>query len=357
MKMEFPYKSLFEPIQIGTWNLRNRITMAPMTRCFAEDESGVVDQDIVEYYRAKAADGISLIITEGITVSSRAKGTFNLPGLYTNDQVVSWKKVTDAVHEEGGTIIAQLWHVGRLTHRDLIGGFAPQAPSAIRANGHVHRYGKPFDQPEAMSVVDIKKVIQSFKLCAENAVRAGFDGVEVHGAHGYLIDQFNSDVTNTRSDIYGGSLSQRLTFMKEVLSAVIEVTGANRTSIRFSEHKDDIKEFQWSDKEEAIKTFIEAFNEVGVKILHPSVNQYDKVIMNERTFHQLVRKHWDGLIIGVGNLNPELADNAIKENTINLAAFGRLILANPNFVYKLKKGIKLESYDSKKHLSKLFYNS
>ncbi|MGP4081584.1 alkene reductase [Pseudalkalibacillus sp. R45] len=347
------YPSLLSPIQIGGWKLRNRIAMAPMTRCFADDKTGVVGNDVVEYYKKRASDGVGLIITEGIITSPRGKGTFNLPGLYTEEQVKGWRKVTEAVHEEKGTIIAQLWHVGRLTHHKISGGLPPQAPSVIRAEGHVHRYGKPFDMPEEMTKSDIKETIRQYAKAARNAMQAGFDGVEVHGAHGYLIDQFNSEVSNKRTDEYGGHLAQRLTFMKEVLQAVLEEAGADRTVIRFSELKDDTPHFKWEDPEAAVQTFTDAFRKVGIKILHPSVHQFDKVLKNGQTLHELVREYWYDTIIGVGNLNPCVADTALEKNIINLAAFGRPLLANPDFVSKLKKETPLESYDSKKHLVEL----
>ncbi|OLO25696.1 alkene reductase, partial [Alkalihalophilus pseudofirmus] len=138
---------LFEPVKIGAWNLKTRTSMAPMTRCFADEETGIVSDDVVEYYRKRAVDGIGLIITEGIVVSPRGKGNPRVPGLYTQEQVEGWKKVTDAVHKEGGTIIAQIWHVGRLSHHELNGNVPPQAPSAIRAEGNVARFRKPYDIP------------------------------------------------------------------------------------------------------------------------------------------------------------------------------------------------------------------
>ena len=148
--------------------------------------------------------------------------------MYSSEQISAWKKVTEAVHEEGGTIIAQIWHVGRLTHHELAGGLPPQAPSSVQKEGLVHRFRKPYDMPEEMSIEEINEVVRQYAQAATNAIIAGFDGVEIHGAHGYLIDQFNSDITNLRNDRYGGDFAQRLTFMKEVLVAVIDAIGAER---------------------------------------------------------------------------------------------------------------------------------
>ncbi|MBT2730265.1 alkene reductase [Bacillus sp. ISL-75] len=343
----------FEPIKIGAWNLRSRIAMAPLTRSFADDQTGVVGEDIVEYYRKRAADGVGLIISEGTVISPRGKGYPGIPGIYSDKQIKGWKKVTDAVHKEGGTMIAQIWHVGRLSHHELAGNLPPQAPSAIPAEGLVSRFRKPYDVPEEMTIKDINEVINQYAQAAKNSIAAGFDGVEIHGAHGYLIDQFNSDITNHRTDEYGGDLAQRLTFMKEVIKAVIDAIGTERTMIRFSAHKADIPNYMWEDPEMAIRTFVEAFKEAGATMIHPSIMQFDRVLANGKTMHQLVRKYWDGVIIGVGTLNPEMANQAIEEGIIDVAAFGRPLISNPDFIHRLKIGKELEEYDVKKHLNTL----
>ncbi|MBC6975911.1 alkene reductase [Bacillus sp. Xin] len=344
---------LFDPIQIGTWSLRNRVAMAPMTRCFADDKTGVVGGDVAEYYRKRAADGVGLIITEGIVISPRAKGNPGVPGLYTRDQIESWKPVTEAVHNEGGTIIAQIWHVGRMSHHELTGGFSPQAPSAIAAQGNVPRYRKPFDTPEAMTIEEIQETVEQYAQAARNAIEAGFDGVEIHGAHGYLIDQFTYEFANHRKDQYGGDLKQRLTFMKEVLQAVISAIGADKTLIRFSAFKGDNPSYMWEDPEAAIQTFVEMFHEVGLTMIHPSTMNYTQVIADGKNLHQLVRKYWNGIIVGVGNLNPKEAEEALQEGAIDVVAFGRPLIANPDFVHRVKLGESLEEYDAKQHLATL----
>ncbi|MBT2736583.1 alkene reductase [Bacillus sp. ISL-7] len=342
---------LFEPIKMGAWNLRSRTAMAPLTRCFADDQTGVVGDDVVEYYRKRAADGIGLIISEGTVISPRGKGYPGIPGIYSEEQIKGWKKVTDAVHKEGGTMIAQIWHVGRLSHHELAGNLPPQAPSAIPAEGLVSRFRKPYDIPEEMTIANIREVVSQYAQAAKNTIEAGFDGVEIHAAHGYLIDQFNSEITNHRTDQYGGNLAQRLTFMKEVIRAVIDAIGTERTMIRFSAHKADVPNYMWEDPETAIRTFVEAFNEVGATLLHPSIMQFNRVLADGKTMHQLVRKYWDGLIVGVGSLDPEMAEQALEEGTIDVAAFGRPLISNPNFLHRLKNGEELEEYDAKKHLN------
>ncbi|MBT2604016.1 alkene reductase [Bacillus sp. ISL-53] len=344
---------MFEPVTIGAWNLKTRTAMAPMTRSFADNETGVVNDLTVEYYRKRAQDGIGLIITEGVVISPRAKGNPGVPGIYTQEQIDGWKKVTKAVHAEGGTIIAQIWHVGRASHHEIAGGLPPQAPSPIAAEGKVSRFGKPFDIPEEMTETDITEVVNQYKQAAKNAMDAGFDGVEIHGAHGYLIDQFNSDTSNKRTDRYGGDLKQRLTFMKEVLKAVIDTVGAERTLIRFSALKIDQPSYMWEDPEKAIQTFIEAFNEVGVKMIHPSTMEFTKPIARGLTMHELVRSHWDGIIVGVGGLDPETAEAALEKGIIDIAAIGRPLIANPDYLARIKQEEELVDYEAKKHLGQL----
>ncbi|WP_210366010.1 alkene reductase [Bacillus sp. REN3] len=345
------YPKLLESVKVEKWKLRNRIVMAPMTRGFADDRTGTVGKNVVEYYRRRAEKGAGLIITEGIAISRRAKGTFGVPGLYTEEQVRSWVPVTEAVHKEGGTIVAQLWHVGRLTHSELTGGLPPQAPSTLRAEGLVHRLRKPYEMPCEMSVDEIKDTIKQFAKAAKNAMAAGFDGVEIHGAHGYLIDQFNSDISNLRTDQYGGGLATRLTFMKEVIHAVMAEAGEERTVIRFSALKDDHPEYMWDHPDEAIQTFTKTFKETGIKILHPSTNHFEDVISGGLTLHQMVREYWKGTIIGVGGLTPASAEEAIKRHIIDLAAFGRPLLSNPDFSERIKQGNELIPYNPEKHLA------
>lgn len=347
------FDKLFEPVKIGAFELKTRTAMAPMTRTFADHETGVVGDDVVEYYRRRAADGIGLIITEGVAISNRANGTLGIPGIFTNEQIQAWKKVTEAVHKEGGSIAAQIWHVGRLTHPELIGGQTPEAPSAIAAEGMVPRFREPFAQPVEMTKEDIKRVVEQYAQAARNAVEAGFDGVEIHGAHGYLIDQFNSDISNKRTDEYGGDLAQRLTFMKEVIRAVIDAIGADRTIIRFSAHKVDAANYRWEDADEAIKIFTDAFREVGIRILHPSTQDAEEHFAENQTLYDLTRKYWDGPIIGVGLLTPDKAEAYLEKEIIDVAAFGRPLLSNPDFLQKIKNGEPLENYDPKRHLVEL----
>ncbi|WP_407702084.1 oxidoreductase [Tumebacillus lacus] len=346
------YTKLMEAAKIGAWQLQSRTAMAPMTRCFADDKTGVISPAVTDYYRRRAADGIGLIITEGIIVDPRGKGNPGVPLLIHAEQAKAWREVTEAVHAEGGTIIAQIWHVGRVTHHEITGG-APLAPSAIRAEGKVSRFGKPYDMPAAMSLSDIREVIGQFAHTAKLAKEAGFDGVEIHGAHGYLIDQFNSDVSNTRDDQYGGDLKQRLTFMKDVLGAVLDVWGDDRTAIRFSALKIDHPTYMWDDPEAALSTFADALRSAGAKIIHPSTMNFTQQIVDGQMMHQLMRKYWKDAIIGVGDLTPETAEQALQAGWIDVAAIGRPLIANPDYLHRVKSGEELVPYDAKTMLGQL----
>lgn len=344
--------NLFQPATINQWKLRNRIVMAPLTRGFASDADGTVTDEIAAYYEQRARDGVGLIITEGINPMLSGKGTYGVPGLYTDAQTSSWKKVTEAVHRHGGTIIAQLWHVGRLSHSDLIGR-KPQAPSAIQAEGKVHKLHKPYECPQAMTQGEIENVVYHFQMAARTAVLAGFDGIELHAAHGYLIDQFINERTNKRTDQYGGGLQERLRFLREIIEAVKKEISVERISIRFSEKKDDDPSYSWASRVETLHAYLALFRETGITILHPSTESYASVWLDGLNFHQAIRTQWEHMIIGVGNLSLERAEEAINDGVIDLAAFGRPFIANPDLVQRWTTGLPLITYDATRHLSVL----
>ncbi|WP_264933432.1 alkene reductase [Paenibacillus sp. LS1] len=341
--------TLLSPVTIHQWQLRNRIVMAPLTRGFADDQEGTVTDEMVAYYEQRARDGVGLIITEGINPNLAGKGTYGIPGLYTDEQTISWKRVTDAVHSHGGTIIAQLWHVGRLSHSDLI-GTAPLAPSSLAAEGRVHKLHKPYQVPQAMSAQDIADTIEHFQTAAHNAVLAGFDGIELHAAHGYLIDQFINEKTNHRTDEYGGDTEGRLRFLRDIIVAVKKEIPVDRISVRFSEKKDDDASYAWVEKAGMIDAYLNLFRETGITILHPSTDHYAKAWDGEQSFHERIRSQWDGIIIGVGDLDVQTAEYAIGKGSIDLAAFGRPFIANPDLVRKLNAGEQLVEYDATTHL-------
>ena len=226
---------LFEPYKLGPITLTNRVVMAPLTRNRAVPSGLVPSPLAVEYYSQRASAG--LLITEASQVSQQGQGYQDTPGIYSQEQVAGWRKITDAVHARGGHIYIQLWHVGRISHVDLQpGGGKPVAPSALRAKGKTFVNGTFADtsEPRALELSEIPGIIDTFKRATENAIAAGFDGVEIHGANGYLLDQFAKDGANKRTDAYGGSIENRARLMLEVSKAVAAVAGSERTGIRIS---------------------------------------------------------------------------------------------------------------------------
>lgn len=328
--------SLFEPIQLGDIHAANRVLMAPLTRGRATDDH--VPTDImVDYYRQRA--GAGLIITEGTGVSRQGLGWPNAPGLWTDAQVEAWKPVTAAVHEAGGKIVAQIWHMGRLARPDVI-GMTPLSSSATRAP--YHKPENPYAEAQAATLDDIKRAQDEYADAATNALRAGFDGVQIHGANGYLIDQFLRDNTNLRDDDYGGSPENRIRFMREVVARVIDAVGAGRTSIRLSPNG----ETQGADDSDPASVFVPAaaaldalgigflelreqapdgtFGSTDVPKLSPQIRQVFKrpLILNQD--YTLAQAHAD--------LDSGLADGI---------AFGRKFIANPDLVERLRRGAPL----------------
>ncbi|MFD2132250.1 alkene reductase [Pseudogracilibacillus auburnensis] len=343
--------NLLSPAYVNGWKLKSKVVMAPMTRGFANNETGIIHPDTVDYYSQRARDGIGMMMTEGIAIADEARGTIGIPGIYTSEQTDAWHNVTSAVHKEEGIIIAQLWHVGRLSHSYFTKGKKPLAPSPIQANGLTHKVRFPYEMPKEMTESDIQLVIKQFVHAAKNAMKAGFDGVEIHAAHGYLIDQFLSTQTNFRKDEYGRN---RHLFLEEILLAVGEKIGADKIIVRFSEHKDDLPLYVWEDPETEVQKLIDVFHRADIKIIHPSANEFFCPLTHHPSIlHGLIRKYWNKTMIGVGNLSPESAEIALRNGIVDLAAFGRPLLANPDFVHRIKSSSPLIPYQPKIHLEQL----
>src|SRR5258706_13364923 len=258
---------LLAPVQLGPYTLPNRMVMAPMTRSRAVE--GLVPAPFAAtYYQQRASAG--LIVTEGSQVSAQGVGYPNTPGVHSEAQVAGWKKVTAAVHERGGRIFLQLWHVGRISHPMLqLDGALPVAPSAIAAEGTVHTYSgpQPFVAPRALEIAEIPGIVEQFAHGARTALESGFDGVEIHGANGYIVDQFLRDGTNHRTDAYGGSVANRARFLVEVVEAVVGVWGGNRVGVRFS----PTGAFNSMSDSDPVATFshaAEALDRFGLAYLH-----------------------------------------------------------------------------------------
>lgn len=343
--------SIFSDYKIGNLILDNKIVMAPMTRGFADNETGEVNHLIADYYGKRARYGAGLIITEGIAINKLAKGTYGIPGIFTHRQTLSWEKVTREVHQYKTKIFAQLWHVGRLSHQEILKGHAPVSPSAIGASGHVHRLRKPFQVPKPLSRAEIYQIIDDYRQAARNAMEAGFDGIEIHAAHGYLIDQFINEKSNLRQDEFGGSLQNRLRLLDLIIKEVKKVVPKNRISIRVSEKKDDDKNYVWEQPEEMVRAITEILSKHRIKIVHPSVENYGDALKNDqRSLHELFRKYWEETLIAVGNIDPYKGSAIVDKNQGDLVAFGQLFISNPDLVIRLKANQEILPYHKKEQL-------
>ncbi|MBG8555177.1 alkene reductase [Hymenobacter guriensis] len=338
---------LFTPFQLGATQLPNRMVMAPMTRSRATNPENVPTDSTVEYYVQRATAG--LIITEGAQVSAQGVGYINTPGIHTEAQVAAWKKVTDAVHAAGGRIFIQLWHVGRVSHPAFHGGELPVAPSAIKPEGAKAFTGQGFEEvptPRALELDEIPGVVNQFRQAARNAKRAGFDGAEIHGANGYLLDQFLQDGANQRTDEYGGSVENRARFVLEVVQAVVDELGAARVGIRFApQGSSSIKD---SDPVATFSYVTEQLNRFGLAYVH---------VVEARPGHPMaaapgvpavaahLRKIFQGTFILNGGYTQETAEEALAGNEADLIAFGVPFIANPDLVERFQQGAALNTPD------------
>ncbi|MBD2436010.1 alkene reductase [Nostoc sp. FACHB-110] len=336
--------NLFTPVQLGPLTLSNRIVMAPMTRLRAIDN--IPNALMATYYAQRASAG--LIVTECTAVSPLSLGYINCPGIYRTEQIEGWRLITDAVHEQGGRIFLQLWHSGRIAHPFLLGGELPVAPSAIAGVGSLHTpNGKvSLEVPRALETPEIAGIVEQFGQGAENALAAGFDGVELHGAFGYLIDQFLQDGSNQRTDEYGGSSENRSRFVLEVVEAVTNVWGGNRVGIKLSPSNT----FYGMSDTNPPATFgyvINALNRFDLAYLHlMEPNEID--LANREVMHPLTpyyRQIYKGTLITNGGYNRQTADAILSENHADLVSFGKLFLANPDLPKRLQLNAQLNTPD------------
>jgi N-ethylmaleimide reductase len=325
-------RNLFTPVTIGGVELKNRIVMAPMTRSRAGE--GLAPTDLtVTYYEQRASAG--LIVTEATQVSPRGIGYVSTPGIYTDEQVAGWRRVTDAVHERGGKIFLQLWHVGRISHPSLQpNGEQPVAPSAIAPKGQAFTYEglKPFETPRALDTAEIPGVIAEFANGALLAKRAGFDGVEIHAANGYLIDQFLQDNSNHRTDIYGGSVENRARFLLEVTEAVVDVWGADRVGVRLAP-RGTFNDMGDSDREATFSYAVEQLDRFGLAYLH-LVEPIDGAMAaglapGDRLSPRL-RELFHGPIVANGGYLKDTAEAVLASGEADLVAFGTPFISNPD---------------------------
>jgi N-ethylmaleimide reductase len=335
---------LLEPFRLGPITLPNRLVMAPLTRNRAVE--GLVPGPLaVDYYAQRASAG--LLITEASQVSQQGQGYQDTPGIYSKEQVAGWRKITDRVHARGGRIFIQLWHVGRVSHTSLQpSGGKPVAPSAIRAKGKTFVGGAFTDisEPRALELAEIPGIIDSFKRAAANAVAAGFDGVELHGANGYLLDQFAKDGTNKRTDAYGGSIENRARLMLEVAKAVAAEAGAERTGIRISPvtPANDISDSNPQPLFDHIVDRLNALKLVYIHVIEGATGGPRDVAPFD---YGSLRQRFNGSYIANNGFDFELANKVLSANQADLIAFGKLFLANPDLVERLKRNAPLNAPD------------
>jgi N-ethylmaleimide reductase len=343
--MSKPTPDLFTPLQLGPLKLPNRIVMAPMTRNRAV-EGNVPGGLILEHYCQRASAG--LIITEGSQVTPEGQGYPFTPGIHSAEQVAGWRRVTDAVHAKGGRIYLQLWHVGRISHPDLQPqGVVPVAPSAIQPAGQIYTFEglKDYATPRALGLAEIPAVIEQFRNGASNALEAGFDGVEIHGANGYLLDQFLRDGTNQRSDAYGGSIANRARFMLEVTEAVCAVWGADRVGLRLSPLNpfNDIRD---SDPEATFSHIVEQLNHFGLAYLHITALGADAPGAAGPAFDlRRLRSLFKGVYMVNAGYDKLRANAALAAGDADLVAFGVPYIANPDLPERFARDAPINSAD------------
>lgn len=339
---------LFEPTPLGPVTLSNRIVMAPMTRSRA---IGNVPNDLmVEYYSSRA--GAGLIVTEGTSPSPNGLGYARIPGLYNSEQVAGWRKVTDAVHAKGGRIFVQLMHTGRVSHpANMPTGARIVAPSAIAMSGTMWTDGdgmQPHPTPEAMSEKDILDAIAEYVRSAELSVEAGFDGIELHAANGYLIEQFLNPNVNKRTDAYGATAEGRMKFLLDIAAASVRKIGAHRVGVRISPYGafNDTGAFEGVD--EFYKTLAERLSTIGVTYIHVVDHSSMGAPTVSADLKQAMRERFNGKFILSGGYETARAEQDLATNKGDLVAFGRPFIANPDLVEKLAKGVPLRDGDPNK---------
>lgn len=333
-------KSIFEEYALGPLTLANRIVMAPLTRNRAG--AGLVPTELnATYYAQRASAG--LIITEATQISAQAQGYQDTPGLYTSEQVAGWRKVTEAVHAEGGRIFVQLWHVGRVSHVDLQpGGAAPVAPSAIRAETKTFLNNAFADvsEPRALELGELPGIVDDFRRAAANAIEAGFDGVEIHGANGYLLEQFIKDGANQRTDAYGGSIENRARLLLEVTAAVAKQIGADRTGVRISPVS-PANGISISDPQPQYNYIAEQLSTLGIVYLHVVEGATGGPRDAAPFDFDALRNRFKQTYLANNGYTRALADFRLQQGKADLIAFGHDFIANPDLVQRLATGAPL----------------
>ncbi len=345
--------SLFKPLAVGLYTLKHRIAMAPLTRMRAQPDSLAARALNAEYYGQRATEG-GLIIAEASQVMQQGQGSPNTPGIYSNAQIAGWKQVTDAVHAKGGIIFLQLWHVGRASHSSFQPNNAlPVSASAIAISGKTRSasgVAVDYETPRALETDEIPGIIDAYRQGARNAMAAGFDGVELHGANGYLIEQFLQSRSNQRTDQYGGSIENRSRLMMEAVQAIIEVWGADRVGVRLSPYgvANDSGE---ADPMPLYSHVIGELGKLGPAFLHfveprsSGAGRAEVDHKNVPSAAELFRPLWNGVLITAGGFTAETAEATVAAGHADIIAFGRAFIANPDLPERIRLGVPFTPYD------------
>ena len=351
-------KSLFTPIQLGSFTLKNRIVLPPLTRSRSTQPGNIANELMAKYYSQRA--GAGFLVTEGTQIEPRGQGYAWTPGIYNAEQIAGWQKVTKAVHQQGGVIFAQLWHVGRVSHTTLQpNGDAPIAPSAIAAeNVKVFIETAPGEgdladpsAPRALTTDEVKELVELYAQAARNAMAAGFDGVELHCANGYLVNQFISEHSNHRDDQYGGSLENRLRFLKEITTAVADVVGKDRVGVRFAplfESTTEVRVYLGlveSDPQHTYISAIKVLNDIGIAYLSLAEADWDNAPDLPETFYKAVRQEFRGVIMYAGKYTTDKAVKVLNAGDGDIFGFGRPFIANPDLPARIENNWPLNSVD------------
>lgn len=342
---------MFTPVKLGAIELKNRLVMAPLTRMRAID--GDVPNPLAKTYYSQRA-GAGLIISEATQISSLGKGYPATPGIYSAEQTAAWKEIVDAVHAQGGKMVAQLWHVGRISHSSLHPEQGlPEAPSAVAPAGQT--YGADwklhdYESPKAMSAQDIARLLNEFRLAAQNAKAAGFDGVEIHSANGYLLDQFLQDKTNQRNDQYGGSIENRLRLLSEVIESVSQVFSSDRIGVRLSPYG-SFNDIGDSDPISLFNAVIEKLNTYHLAYVHmieprsTTAGGNDQLDAQAPITSEMFRAAYQGKFISAGGYDQAMGEAVLEAGLADAVAYGRLYIANPDLAERFKQGAKLNPYN------------
>lgn len=341
--------SLLAPVDLGPLKLDHRIVMAPMTRARSTQPGNVPNALNAEYYAQRG--GAALIISEATQISPQGQGYSFTPGIHSAEQIAGWRLVTDAVHATGSHMFLQLWHVGRMSHESFHDGAAPVAPSALNSGARVWISDGttadmvPTTTPRALEIAEIQGIVDDYRQAAVNAIEAGFDGVEIHGANGYLIDQFMRSTSNERTDEYGGGIAGRIRFAVEVAEAVAGAIGADRVGMRVSPQI-KARGMGCPEMEDATIALATELDRIGIAYVHLAEADWDDAPQVPESFRARLRGAFGGRIIVAGGYSPESAERIVDADHADLVAFGRPFVANPDFPHRVRTGAPLASLDA-----------